>query len=87
MSGPSLFSRDPEPQGNFGDGISRAAPDPRNQIFKVRVLMRGSSPMLFSQKALNLDDAIRFAQNRWPEAHIEPLASPLAITDDSRRAS
>lgn len=85
MSGPTPFSRDPEPQGNFGEGISRAAPDPRNQPFRVRVLLRGSLPMLFTQMAPCLDDAMRFAQNRWPDARIEPAESPAVIADELSR--
>lgn len=85
MPGPSPFSREPEQRGNFGEGVSRAAPDPRNQPFKVRVLMRSTTPMIFTQMAPSLDDAMRFAQNRWPDARIEPAESPAVIADELAR--
>ena len=73
MSGFSLFSRDDDSHGNFGEGISRAVPDPTNKPFKVRVVFRGSLPMFFTQDAPSMDAAIKYAQNRWPEAMIEPM--------------
>lgn len=68
-----LFSGEEQPHGNFGEGISRAIPDPYNKPFKVRVLLRGSPPMLFTQDAPSIDAAMQFAQNRWPEAIIEAV--------------
>ena len=73
MPGFSFSSNDEQLHLHHGEGVSRAAPDPRNKPFKVKVALRGSPPMLFTLDALSIDDAIRFAQNRWPDALITPI--------------
>lgn len=84
MSSFSLFAKDDQPSGRYGEGISRATPDLKNRPFKVKVLLRGSLPMLFTQEAASLDDAIRFAQNRWPDARIEPTSTqPEPLSQES----
>lgn len=75
MPGFPFSSGDEQPHLHHGEGVSRAAPDPRNKPFKVKVALRGSPSMLFTQDALSIDDAMRFAQNRWPDALITPITS------------
>lgn len=77
MPGFSFSSDDEHHHLHHGEGVSRAVPDPRNKPFKVKVALRGSPPMLFTLDALSIDDAIRFAQNRWPDALITPITSTL----------
>ena len=59
-------------QGRYGDGISRPVPKSRTKLYTWIVYKSGSMPMTMTMRAENKTAAITYAQNRWPDAVIEP---------------
>jgi G3E family GTPase len=55
----------------FGDGISHAMPGKRTRIYRIKVYMAASRPMTLTFDAENKAAAIKYAQNRWPQATIK----------------
>jgi hypothetical protein len=62
---------DPEEQGIYGEGISRPRHGTRVKEYRLMVFPSGAKPMLWITKAENVSAAIRYAQNRWPNATVE----------------
>ncbi len=61
----------PEEQGIYGEGISRPRHGVRTKEYRLMVFPSGAKPMLWITKAENVNAAIRYAQNRWPNATVE----------------
>lgn len=55
----------------FGDGISHAVPGKRTRKYRLKVHMAASRPMTVILDAENKTAAIKYAQNRWPQATIK----------------
>jgi len=62
---------DDDEKSQFGDGISHAMPGKRTRKYRLKVHMAASRPMLVILDAENKAQAIKYAQNRWPEATIK----------------
>lgn len=60
-----------DPHGKFGDGISRPKPGTKVRDYQVIIYQSGERPMRWSCKAESKRHAIRYAQNRWPNAVVE----------------
>ena len=56
----------------YGDGISRPVPKARTKLYTLIVYKSGSMPMTMTMRAESKAAAITYAQNRWPDAVIEP---------------
>jgi len=61
----------PEEQGIYGEGISRPRHGVRTKEYRLMVFPGGAKPMLWITRAENVNAAIRYAQNRWPNATVE----------------
>lgn len=63
-----------EPTGSkHGEGISRPRPGTRTREYRVQVRKSGAQPMVWITKAESKRHALRYAQNRWPDAAVEVL--------------
>ena len=60
-----------EEQGVYGDGISRPKHGVKTREFRVIVYPKGAQPMTWITRAESKRDALRYAQNRWPNATVE----------------
>ena len=72
-SSPIAFQwrNDEEDQSRHGEGISRPIAKVRTKEYRVMVYPSGAKPMLWITQAENVGAAIRYAQNRWPNAAVE----------------
>ena len=61
-----------ENQGRYGEGISRPVSKVKTKLYNLIVYKSGSMPMTVTMRAENKTAAITYAQNRWPDAVIEP---------------
>jgi hypothetical protein len=57
--------------GNYGEGISRPRHGKKTREFKLIVYPQGAQPMTWITRAESKRDAIKYAQNRWPNAEVE----------------
>ena len=60
-----------EAKGSYGDGISRPKPAARTREYRLIIYPQGSRPMTWITRAESKRHAIRYAQNRWPNAAVE----------------
>ncbi|BAQ94436.1 hypothetical protein HOQ56_gp11 [uncultured phage_MedDCM-OCT-S38-C3] len=56
-----------------GPGITRADGRARTKLFKVRIHTDGYMAMTLSFHAESKSKALKYAQNRWPNARVEIL--------------
>ena len=55
----------------YGEGVSRPIPGNRTRQYRIKVHMAQSQPMSVILPAENKNAAIKYAQNRWPNAKIK----------------
>ena len=67
-----------EQQANLGEGISRPKAKARTMMFKLMVKPSRAQPMTVLMPAENKKAAVRYAQNRWPQAEV-------AVLDEERK--
>lgn len=60
-------------QPTLGEGISRPMAKARTTLFKLLVKPSRAQPMTVSLPAENKAAAVRYAQNRWPQAEVAVL--------------
>lgn len=61
-----MFQEGPTP--NLGDGVSRPKATDKTTMHRVEVRIQSSTPMRVTLPAATPEDALKFAQNRWPGA-------------------
>jgi len=59
------------PTSQHGDGISRPRPKARTREYRLIVYPQGAKPMTWTTQAESKRHAIRYAENRWPNATVE----------------
>lgn len=62
---------DEHADSQFGDGVSHAMPGKRTRTYRLKVHMAASRPMTVIMDAESKTAAIKYAQNRWPNATIK----------------
>ena len=72
-SGAYAFTWQEEEQPNLGEGISRPKAKAKTTMFKLLVKPSRSMPMTVLLPAENKAAAVRYAQNRWPQAEVAVL--------------
>jgi len=55
----------------YGEGVSRPIPGNRTRQYRIKVHMAQSQPMSVILRAESKSAAIKYAQNRWPNATIK----------------
>ena len=60
-----------QPQGVYGDGVSRPNAGSRTREIKLMIYPQGAKPMLWITRAENKAAAIKYAKNRWPSCEVE----------------
>jgi len=53
---------------NIGEGVSRPKATDKTTMHRVEVKIQSSAPMRVTLPAATPEDALKFAQNRWPNA-------------------
>ena len=71
VTGALLQWREDEPQGIYGEGISRPRYGARTKEFRLIVYPKGARPITWITRAENKTAAIKYAQNRWPSCTVE----------------
>jgi len=61
---------DQEVDSRHGDGISRPVPGEPTQMYRLRVVQAGVSPMRAMLPAESADKALEYGKARWPNAAI-----------------
>ncbi len=65
--------RDEPDNSKHGEGVSRPRHGARTREFRVHVRKLGAEPMIWITQAETKRHALRYAQNRWPNATVEVL--------------
>ena len=63
--------RDEPDDSKHGEGVSRPRPGARTREFRVIVRKPFTQPMVWITQAETKRHALRYAQNRWPNATVE----------------
>ena len=63
--------RQSEPEGVYGEGVSRPRHGSKTREFRLIIYPQGSQPMTWITRAESQKHALRYAQNRWPGATVE----------------
>lgn len=62
-----------EGEPNLGEGVSRPKNSARTRLYNLLVTFTQTKPMRMSIRAESKRHAIKYANNRWPQATIEVL--------------
>ena len=60
-----------QPEGSYGEGISRPRSGSKTREFRLIVYPKGARPLTWITRAETKRDAIKYAQNRWPSCTVE----------------
>lgn len=71
VTGALLSWREDDPQGVYGEGISRPRTGSRTREFRLIVYPKGARPLTWITRAETKAAAIKYAQNRWPSSTVE----------------
>jgi len=61
-------------QAKLGEGVSRPRPKDRTRPYTLMVRHHNEQRMKVTLQAPSKRDALRYAQNRWPNAEVEVAA-------------
>jgi hypothetical protein len=68
------FQEQLDPQLNLGEGVSRTSSD-KTDLFELKVWLPGQGAMRDLVRAESLQQAITFAENRYPNCRVEVPAA------------
>ena len=71
VTGALLQWREDEPEGSYGEGVSRPRHGAKTKEFRLIVHPKGARPITWITRAESKTAAIKYAQNRWPSATVE----------------
>ena len=60
-----------QPQGVYGEGVSRPKSGSRTKEFRLIVYPQGARPLTWITRAESKAAALKYAKNRWPSCEVE----------------